>query len=1442
MLYETGVLSTGRNLVSPIMAEMIARTDWSATELGPPERWPNELRTVMNIVLGSRFPMVFWWGPRLIQMYNDAYIPIIGGKHPRGLGQTADACWSEIWDVIGPQIDAILAGGPATWNEDVLLDINRFGFVGESYFTWSYSPLPLETAPNGVGGILCTVQETTENVIGQRRTMLLRDLAAQGTEAKNAEDSCRMAAATLTRSPRSVPFSLIYLIDESRSTAVLAACSGVDGGDAAACPPRVPLDRDTGPWPLRAALKAKRLVRLDALERVLERVPPGPWPEPPREALVVPIQSGIANEPAGFLVAGVNPRERLDDAYRTFFELVAGQIASAISSARAFESERKRAEELAELDRAKIEFFSNVSHEFRTPLTLMLGPLAELLRDAQPKDAPLLETAHRNALRLLKLVNTLLEFARLEAGRSDANFVETDLARMTYDLGALFRSAVESAGLRFVVDIDLPERVYVDRSMWEMIVLNLLSNALKYTHEGEIALRLRASGGAAELAVSDTGIGIPAADLPHIFERFRRVRGAKSRSHEGSGIGLALVDELTRLHGGSIEIASEAGAGSTFTVRIPFGSAHLDAEKVVTEAPASSHASVVDQYLADVDSTIVRAGARVASGDALPERAGDGGRARILLADDNGDLRAYVARVLSPHHDVVAVRNGVEGLEALRARRFDLVVSDVMMPEMDGFAFVKAVRGDPALQTLPFIMLSARAGEGAAIEGLSRGADDYLVKPFSAEELLARVFAQLSAASIRERATRDLRSSEERFRMLTASMPHIVLEGDPVRGLTFLSEAFTTYTGMPLEEGLGDGWRRAVHPEDAGPMMERWMHALRSGGSFTSEFRLRRADGVYRWHVARALAQSDADDGVTHWTGTITDIHDMRRSAQERAFLSDASRILAQSLDVTKTLQNLTDITVPLFADWVEIDLLTDDGRIRTVAVTHRDPEKNALAQRFVGRVHLNRSASRGSPYTIRTGRSDILDDVPLAARDVVDDSDELAIYQQLGLRSAVSIPLVADGRTLGAIAAVYADSTRRYTADDLPMLEELGRRAGVAVRRANDFEREHRVAQSFQEASLPSELPEFHGATFDAVYVPADDDVQVGGDWYDAVRLTDGRVVVSIGDVAGNGLRAAVTMGNMRQIIRGIAQVHANPALMLDAADRALRLEYPDRYVTAFVGVFDPVARTFAYASAGHPPPMLRRPDGRIELLSDGGLPLGLRQAAKNGEGGRSTAIEPGSFLVFYTDGLTEASRRPADGEAFLSELLRNDALLRGPHPAQALRDAVFGGVAPKDDVAILVMGITGPAAGAVAESEGPIRRWYFDTSDGSAAQAARRAFSDGLRARSADPACIYGAEVVFGELIGNAVRYAPGPIEVTVDWSGPLPVLHVLDNGPGFHHVPALPRDVYSESGRGLFMISRLSEDFSVSKRPAGGSHARAVLSLFGSPFRRTQAAKGA
>jgi signal transduction histidine kinase len=537
------------------MAALIREIDWSKTPIGPIETWSQALRMMVSFLLANRFPLLLWWGPDYVQIYNDAYRPVPGTKHPRSMGQRARECWPEIWHTIAPLIDTPFTGGAATWIEDLPLEVNRHGFVEETHFTVAYSPVPDETAPRGIGGVLATVHEITEKVIGERRVVILRDLAARAADAKTAEEACSIAARVLSNHPKDVPFALLYLIDGEHREARLAGATGVPFGDPAS-PLAVALGASGTPaaWPLAEARARQEIVTVDDLSSRFGRVPPGPWSDPPHAAVVIPVRLSKAQELSGLIVAGVSPRLRLDDHYRSFFELVAGQIATSIANARAYEEERKRAEALAELDRAKTAFFSNISHELRTPLTLMLGPLEEMLAsppDALPQRREGLTLAHRNGLRLLRLVNTLLDFSRVEAGRIQAVYQPTDLASLTGELASSFRSACETAGLALTIAAEpLPQPVFVDREMWEKIVLNLISNAYKFTFAGRIEVTLRAEGDHAALRVADTGTGIAQAELPFIFERFHRVEGARGRTHEGTGIGLALVRELVKLHHG----------------------------------------------------------------------------------------------------------------------------------------------------------------------------------------------------------------------------------------------------------------------------------------------------------------------------------------------------------------------------------------------------------------------------------------------------------------------------------------------------------------------------------------------------------------------------------------------------------------------------------------------------------------------------------------------------------------------------------------------------------------------------------------------------------------------------------------------------------------------------------------------------------------------------
>jgi PAS domain S-box-containing protein len=498
---------------------------------------------------------------------------------------------------------------------------------------------------------------------------------------------------------------------------------------------------------------------VDRLGSLFPELPTGVWNKPPSQARLLTISRRGQEKPAGVFIAALNPYRQFDSSYEGFLDLAAGQISASITNAEAYETERRRAEELAELDRAKTTFFSNVSHELRTPLTLILGPIEDAVLNQAPPPLDSLRMLHRNALRLLKLVNGLLDFVRIEVGRMRATYEPTDLSVLTTQLASVFRSAVERAGLRLIVECPpLPEPVYVDREMWEKVVLNLLSNALKATFDGEIRVSISSDETDAILSVQDTGTGIPKAELSHIFERFGRIEGARRRSHEGSGIGLALVHELVEMHGGAISVESEVGSGSIFKVRLPFGYAHLaygnvakdSASPLVVPGSAAAYVQEALGWLPGHDQLDEEIPDSIADDqdDQFPAAA----KAFVLLVDDNADMREYVRSLLAGRFDVVATGNGRTALEEVRRRTPDLVLTDVMMPEMDGFALLKALRGDPETATIPIIMLSARAGEEARIEGVDSGADDYLTKPFTARELVARVEAQLKLARLRREA------------------------------------------------------------------------------------------------------------------------------------------------------------------------------------------------------------------------------------------------------------------------------------------------------------------------------------------------------------------------------------------------------------------------------------------------------------------------------------------------------------------------------------------------------------------------------------------------------------------------------------------------------------------------------------------------------------------
>ena len=556
------------------------------------------------------------------------------------------------------------------------------------------------------------------------------------------------------------------------------------------------------------------------------------------------------------------------------------------------------------------------------PLTLMLSPLEDLLSTTDGKlpaeEKEKLSLIHSNGLRLLKLVNNLLDFSRIEAGRVQAVYEPADLAVYTAELAGVFRSAIEKAGLKLKVDCpSLPEHVYIDKEMWEKIVLNLLSNAFKFTFEGEIAVSLQWCGDHVELDVKDTGIGIAPEAMPHLFERFHRIQGVKARTHEGTGIGLALVQELARLHGGAVQVVSEPGKGTTFTVSIPTGSTHLPQERIGAARTLASTALGANSFVEEAlkwlpEESVIDRNNRLARDN--PQESvlttPQSNNPKVLVVDDNADMRHYIQSLLSRYYEVEVAADGRAALESVRRSPPDLVLTDIMMPVMDGFELLRALRDNPDTKLLPIILLSARAGEEARVEGLDKGADDYLIKPFNASELIARVRTHLELALMRKKAEEKLRESEERFRAVqensldrfTILKPFYDDQGEIIDFTYIYQNAQAARTaGRRPEELIGLRMTEIFPAFPQSRFFAMYKLAIETGQATEFEERYQ-VDGVDDWFCATV---TPIPDGIAIATQIITERkkaeEDLKMSEERLREIAQAARIGFFEYNVTKS-------------------------------------------------------------------------------------------------------------------------------------------------------------------------------------------------------------------------------------------------------------------------------------------------------------------------------------------------------------------------------------------------------------------------------------------------------------------------------------------------------------------------------------------------------------
>jgi PAS domain S-box-containing protein len=1049
-------------------------------------------------------------------------------------------------------------------------------------------------------------------------------------------------------------------------------------------------------------------------------------------------------------------------------------LAAQIGSARSYRAEQRRAEELAEQDHAKTTFFSNISHEFRTPLTLILGPLAEMRARADGVDESMrqdLDVAHRNGLRLAKLVNTLLDFSRLEAGRMQARYVPTDLSAATVELTSVFRSAVDGAGLRFDVDCPpLDEPVYLDGDMWEKVVLNLLSNALKFTFDGSISVRVRREDAHAVVTVSDTGIGVAAAEMPRLFERFHRIETARARSNEGSGIGLALVRELVDLHGGSIGAESVEGRGTTFTIRLPFGSAHLPADDLDSGTATDTGSATADPYVQEALQWLRADDETTTLDDTVTPASAGGTPARVLVADDNADMRDYLTRLLrTAGYDVDVVTDGRQALERVRADLPDLVVSDVMMPRMDGLELVAALRTDPRTAAVPVLLLSARAGQEASIEGFHAGADDYLVKPFVAAELLARVRANVELAK--------LRNHHARWRTaLVDSLQDAFFVCDERGAVIEINAAFTEVLGYGVDglpyEPIHPWWPDPDTDPDAHRQTADAFAELLEQPRGTVTAPVTDRDGHRLWINVAFSHVDDPDSGRSVMVGTFRDVTAEHYTVQRQTSLAELNQALAQADTLDEALQSSTEV---LRAVWQARRVLAVTFPIQRAATD--EPDVLCIGEQAQWRDLTSRT--RGAIDALRDGELLTTDTTELGSAGIALQHPQGVLVMWLEL---------ADKRPF-----VPADHT---------LLTVLAGRLGQGLQRVYQHDQQRETALALQHAILgPAELP----GGFAVRYQPASRPLQVGGDWYDLFDLDDGRMGLIVGDCVGHGLAAATVMGQLRSACRALLLENPSPKIALSGLDRFAARLHGAPCTTAFCAVLDSDTGELTYSSAGHPPPILVYADGTTRTLEDGrDIPLGLRTDRTRPE---ATVIMPArATLLLYTDGLVERRGESLDvGIANATGLVRDGSA----SPLDTLASEVMSRLTPaggyQDDVALLLY-----------RQPAPLQLDF--PAETSQLAGTRTALRGWLNRAGVSPEKTLDVLIAAGEAVANSIEHGhrdrPGTVTLFANALVDRVHLTVVDSGDW--KVPQPDKDV--SRGRGVLLMRALMHDVTIDRDAAG------------------------
>ncbi|BGP19572.1 hypothetical protein JCM10213v2_007667 [Rhodosporidiobolus nylandii] len=886
--------------------------DWGQTSLGDIHSWSPELRSQVMLMLASPFHESLWMGPENVLLYNDAYATILGDRHPLAMGRAGALGWSEVWDQLGPLAAEVMQGKTVSFSDHCICHI-RHGSLEETYHSWAY--ICLRSAEGKIIGYTNPSFETTARVIAERRLNTLRELTTLTSLARTTSDFCSKALRALATNALDLPFSILYTIESAdnergrrtkgstesssskrpgpgtataatntrddglaRMLMALQGTVGVPAGHSSApaeVEVRVDLKKNeaepassassassvTGThstneenatstvWPFIEALTSRRPVFISDVGARADGFHQRGWPDPTTRAVCIPIMTEGSMIPKAMLVVGLNSRRPWNEVYATFLNLISRSLSTGLLGIEVAEEAARKSQATA-----RQRFFANLSHELRTPLTLILGPLEDVLTSQMAdEDRDRLTVVTRNAHRLLNMVNTLLDFSRLESGKMEASFRPTQLGPRVADLASLFRVAIERGGIEFRVEVANDDYAdadpfYLSSEMLEKLVFNLLGNAFKYTISGTISVQVSFTRNEGIIAIQDTGVGIEENELDAIFDRFHRINSA-ARSFEGSGIGLSLVLELVKTLGGTIEVRSEVDKGSTFTVKLPRGTQHLPPDAVDDEPyeelehprPAHSLSIVNDAAAWRVEAEQERA---VVSTSNAIRRASDPDpvapnvfhldkeRTTVMVVDDNRSMRQFVAGVLSRRFSVVDAPDGQQALELILANPPSLILSDIAMPRMSGKELLRAVRSnpDPSISTIPFIFLSAQAGADSRVEALVGGAEDILSKPFQAQELLARVSTHLQLGAMRkeldrkvQERTAELSELSEQYEALTLLSPVAVFKCARDGEMLYVNPH--TITGHPVDAPHTE-WRNDIDPPDLPRVEKLWAEAI----------------------------------------------------------------------------------------------------------------------------------------------------------------------------------------------------------------------------------------------------------------------------------------------------------------------------------------------------------------------------------------------------------------------------------------------------------------------------------------------------------------------------------------------------------------------------------------------------------------------------------------